>query len=626
MYQLTFTTYLLILLALTAHYPIGKRLGIKHFFSSTLTGLAVSAAIVAALANVYASLIRPYIFITILIGCGLLVYDIIHERIYHNWLVNIDIKKYAVLVVVGISFLLLNNPKTIFLSTEGDETYLHFNRHYSYYASQSIEMLNASYDSRLKVPNFYPYEWNRYHFFNSATQAITQGLIQQPTLITFLITQMIIIVFMLLAFAENFISLYGWSKKNLLLLAAWFALGFTLFSFSIKWSLVTTSPFSVFAAVLIVISILSKKYRAAVLFLFILGLSAFRMMPIALCLIAFFCLVYLFKAKFNIKTIFYYIKKIKVIEYLSIAAFIIYNYLTYFSGTAANAQGFDTNIFAEGWLYMLVTFKFFGYITQLIGASKLLLFNQYGFFDKLLAAQWLQSLLLGVFIIGGFYVLSEMIYIGKKKPSFLWSSGLIITLITLVYHYFSPAHTDIKLYIITIPYLVLMVIFGFRLAEQSRFVDWLLFYGFIGISFASSIILQYTGVDPAIRVPPMYIMFDIVLWVIIGAYMLKMADNKKYLITNIIFSVAMLLLFKCDIIGMTKISDQDNNYIKAPVTEFVQSNFQRSNYVDENNILTMSPADPNLVDVYSSVLGANVNYTPGHEMFMNHRFTDFTTQ
>lgn len=624
MYQLTLANYVLILLALAAHYPIGKRLGIKPFFSATITGVCLSALVVASLANVSAGLIHPYILLTILLGYGLLVYDFVHLRkksvdinVRHNFT-----KIYLLLAAAGILILLLNNPGKIFLSTEGNDTYLHFNRHYSYYASQSIEMLDASYFSRLRVPNLYPLEWNTYHFFNSATQAITQGLIGQPSLFSFFIAQIIIIVFILSAFAENLLLAYGWTKKNLLALTLWFIMGFTLFSFSLKWSLITTSPLAVFAAVLIVIAVLTKKYRAATLFSFILGASAFRMMPVAVCLIAYFFIMHIVREKEKIKAVISGIKQIKVVEYLGIVLFAIYNYLTLFAVPAITPATTENNIFSDGWSYMIVSYKFIGYIADLVGKPVLINFNLYGFFDKLLYSGMLRSFLLLFIITSSVLVISELIYIGKKKPTYVLYSS-IATIVIVIYCYFAPVPV-IKLLLISIPYLLLMTVLAFRPSEKFAWADKIMLYGFIAVSFVSVLIMQYTRLNPDIKVPPMYIMYDIVLWAIIGAYLFITAVDTKRFYVNIALTTLMLILFKFDIVGMIRMSDGDDNYIKAPVTELAASDFKRSNYVDENNTLKIILDNPDMTDVYSSVLGANVPYSKNNAIFMNYRFTNIT--
>lgn len=626
MYQLTLINYILIILALVSHYEIGKRFGIKSFFTAILTGLSASAMIVAILANVSAGMIRPYILIIIFIGFSLLIYDLFKNRKQIKYkFTYAAIKKYTLFIAVGVIFLVCNNPKTIFFKTEATETLFYFNSHYTYYASQPIEMLNATYDGRLKVANFYPYVWGMYHFFNSATQAIAQGLITHPTLITFFITQLIIIAVIFLAFAENFILFYGWSKKNLLLIAAWFILGLTIFSNSLSWNLSSTSPFSVFAAVLIILNLLSKKYREAILFIFILGISAFRMLPIAGCLILFFLIIYFIKSKFKLKDIIHQLKEIKFINYLSLIIYIFYIFVTLFSATNL-PRPYDFHqfpIFAEQAMYLLFTYKFFGYLANLLGVEKLLFFNNSGFFNKILYSHWLSAIVLVVILIGFIYILFEVIYIGQKRSKALLYGFVLLSLLTIVYQYFSPHYTDIKLYIIAMPYLILMLIFGFRLTEQLKYIERIIFYCFIILAFTLSVIYLYVDIDTALKIPPIYIIFDVFLWAIIGAHIMIVSNKKIFFLINIFFAITMLLLLKPVFIGMTKTSDEENNSIKIPVTELFLNNFQRSNYVDNNNMLTISTSDPGTLDAYSSLLGANIAYTPGHETFMNYYFTDF---
>ncbi len=282
MNQFTLFNYFLAVVALAAHYPIGKRLGIKPFFSACLTGIAFTALVVASFANIAAGLIRPYILISIAVGIGLLIYDGLRHRIHHTGS-KFLLKTYLFIAIIAGIFFVLNNPAKIYFAYPDDGSVkMHYQEHYSYYASQSVEMLNARYFSRLKIANAYPYEWTTYHFFNSAAQAVVQGLIQHPTLLTYFIAQMLITLFVFLSFIEALFYLYGASTRSVIITLVWFIIGFTLFFDSIGWNAIGSGIFSIYAVIQLLFSLMSREYRKSIIFAGMLGASAFRMMPIAL--------------------------------------------------------------------------------------------------------------------------------------------------------------------------------------------------------------------------------------------------------------------------------------------------------------------------------------------------------
>ena len=206
---------------------------------------------------------------------------------------------------------------------------LYFEGHQSYYASQPTEMLNASYMHRLKVINAYPYEWKPYHFFNSSSQAIVQGLIQHPGLFTYQIAKTLITIFILLSFGEFIFLNVKFSIQSILIFLFWLTIGFSFFSESLIWNFKTSGAFSVFAIANIVFTFLSKKYSDAIIFSFILGASVFRLMPISLLSIV--MLIYLFyKSYLNKEFIKSFIKKNLLYDILLIL-FLCYNFLTLFS-------------------------------------------------------------------------------------------------------------------------------------------------------------------------------------------------------------------------------------------------------------------------------------------------------
>src|SRR5262245_57805212 len=150
-FQLQWPAYLLILAALLAHYPFGRRLGVPGFFARVLVGVALSALVVGTLANFAAGLIRGYILASVAAGYALWIWDLRRER----W--PFELRTAILCALLGAALFAANEPARTFLEREGDRTYLMFNPHYPAYAGLSYEMLDAGYLGRLKVPTAHPF-------------------------------------------------------------------------------------------------------------------------------------------------------------------------------------------------------------------------------------------------------------------------------------------------------------------------------------------------------------------------------------------------------------------------------------------------------------------------------------
>ena len=295
--QFSIINYFLMFVTIISHYPLGRRIIKSKFFTTCLVGLAFSALLVAIFANTFAWLIRPYIVIFILSSLVLLINDCL--KLYRKKLFIFEYKIYSLLLIAGFILFSINNPQDTFLKTNHlDQTFLAFDGHQSYFSSQSTEMLNANYFDRIKVSSAYPFEWKPYHFFNSSTQTIVQGLIVKPGLFSYLMAQLLLVIVILLGFGEHFFIKYKFSWINIAAYLFWLLIGFTIFQHSLKWSLTTTQPFSVFAVVSLIFSILAKKYKQSLIFLLVLGISAIRFLPISLISIMLLIIIF-YKYHFN---------------------------------------------------------------------------------------------------------------------------------------------------------------------------------------------------------------------------------------------------------------------------------------------------------------------------------------
>ncbi len=238
-----------------------------------MVGLSFSGLLVGTLANFNAGIIRPVAVTVITIGLILAI-----RNIRKSDSAKIDPSLYAFLAAVGLTLFILNYPTRVFL----DNNTLLYNIHYSYFSNLSSEMLTANYFSRLRVSEFVPYEWSIYHFFNSGVQASISGLIPRPGLFSYFFAQLFVVIFIILALLENLFDLFGFNARTAAASVIWLAFGFTFFSNAFAWNLATTGPLSVFAMILLLISIYKNNTKEFILFSLILGASAFRLLPLAI--------------------------------------------------------------------------------------------------------------------------------------------------------------------------------------------------------------------------------------------------------------------------------------------------------------------------------------------------------
>jgi hypothetical protein len=210
-FQLQWPAYLLILAALAAHYPFGRRLGVPGLLARVLVGVALSALIAGTLANFAAGLIRPYIVASIALGYGLWAYDLWRAR---GRPTKICWRTALTCLIAGAALFAANEPGRTFLEREGGRTTLLFNPHYPAYAGLSYEMLNARYVSRLKVPTAHPYEIAKNHFFPAATQAIGQVFIAAPGLLSYFATHTVLVILILLSLVEVTALSWRWHGSS----------------------------------------------------------------------------------------------------------------------------------------------------------------------------------------------------------------------------------------------------------------------------------------------------------------------------------------------------------------------------------------------------------------------------
>jgi hypothetical protein len=669
--QLNLQSYILIAIALISHHPYGKFLGIKYFFNRVLVGLSVSGLIVGTLANFASGLIYPYVVFSIAFGYILSIYSLsksshrsikpIFEKLKKKYVS--DIYLYTFLCTLGLIILYFNNPRFSFIEYLNGETFFYFNRHLSYYASQSIEMLHATYLGRLRILNFYPYEWSQYHFFNASVYAISQGLVKFPSLLTYLVAQIVLIIFIVSALLESLIKSYKIKYSDYYKCFFWLLLGFSVFGWSLKWNLFTTGAFSVFAIVNILILISKKEYHQSFIYLVILGVSAIRLMPLAVIIFLLLCIL---DFKFVSQNSFYYFfqrdpeynissssgseKSCSVNRYIYHILFILYNVSTLFSGNSLEKlhNTLVENPFSPGGMYGLAFYKLIGVMATKFAIPKAFP-NIYNYYENIRDNNSIFYLLCFWIGIASIVVL-KMIYLKpkgsriKKIQPILYIPILsVVGIVALITLFFSPSSVSIiiealknpslpvsiiigglRVAVLLFPYLVSVIILSLMVTnlptiemkyDINRTLKLLMILQVVFFFF------QFLGINSGIKVPILYIVLDVSLWTVIG--IVWIAKRINYLYHNmlfVIFIISSTFIFTPHFTKISRMFDYDNHYIKISITELSVKEIVRSDYVDDEGFFKIHYQEVDKVDFYSALLGARVKYNELYKPFMNYRF------
>ncbi len=325
--QFSIYNYSLMLISIISHYYLGKKIINSFFITNCMVGLVSSALIVAIFANVCAGAIKYYVIISISIGSIISIINLFKFIFSGNKIQNKS--TYFYLIFIGLILIYVNNPTKIYLKeNKKDQILLAFDGHLSSYSSRSSEMLNARYYHRLNVQSAFKNEYKTYHFFNSSTQAIVQGLIKHPGLFSFFIAELLIQIFILSSFFEIFHLKYKYSGFTVFIFFLWIYIGLTIFNHSLTWSLGVSQPFAVFSTVLLIANLFLGKFKECSIYSIILGASAIRFFPISF--LSLFCiLIYFYRNEFINISFNQLFLKFKYI-FLLFILFLKYYFITFF--------------------------------------------------------------------------------------------------------------------------------------------------------------------------------------------------------------------------------------------------------------------------------------------------------
>ena len=551
MHPFSLSHYALALLALFSQYGFGRRLGIRPLFSATLVGVALSALVLGSLANFCAGLIRPVLFFLLALGLALSSRDALKSLPWDGP----TVRRYALLFGLALGWILLNRPQTTFL--HADE--LRFDRHYSYYASQSVEMLRADYFHRLRVADFFPRPWVKYHFFHPATQAIAQGLLPNPGLFTYFLAQTLLTALILVGLTEGLLGCFPLSALNVVLVASWWILGFTVFGLSLRYNFITSGAFSIFAVGQLVFSLYRRNYRDGILFAGLLAASSLRLLPFGVLVVA---LVVIRDRPRRAVRNFWTLG--------ALGAFFSYLGLTLGLGKSGPLPFWDRNVFSSDWFHGLSGYRMLGYLTAALGKG--------AWFPK-----W-------------------NFYMSHGQPSVFFSH--VPTGFLLSTHPPPPGWFLLNLLFLT---LIGVSFFLLRRLKASP----ILLLSVVAIQMGT-LLLQYSGAN-TLKAPLAFTAIDTVLWVLIGLWLLKPGRFPvKALALVAIALFALVMPFQAR--GMLEIP-----YVCHPVQirPLLQSDFARSRYVDDKNEIRTGMKDSWQQDALTAILGAHLPSDSGNREFLN---------
>ena len=271
--------YLLMFLIIFAHYSLGRAVKVDGVVTASLVGISLSAIVVGILANYSAGLISVYIKYSVVV-LSILSFCLLLKP--HKINVSVTSTKASVILLAAlILFFYVNQPESVFLINKNNGVFLSFNPHYSYFSSQSLEMLWADYPSRLKIVNQYPNEWAAYHFFSGGLIAILRNFSSHRyDLFAYFDAQLILTGFVLLSCAEIFLKVSKINILNTILYIFWVVTGMSLFYPSISWIAYSNSIISLWAVVILVWLSYAKNIRMMLVVTLILCVSSTRMIPI----------------------------------------------------------------------------------------------------------------------------------------------------------------------------------------------------------------------------------------------------------------------------------------------------------------------------------------------------------
>jgi len=615
--HLSLLTYVFAIFSILAHYPIGRFFGQRNLLAGALVGVCISALVVAILANTFASGIRPYILGSLVILIPASLWSLWKSWAYWSWL---DVFSYVSITLAGLVFLYLNSPWEAFF--DSDKTVLGYNGHYTYYASQSIEMLNANYGSRLQALNLFPKEWATYHFFNTATQAITQALLPYPTVFSYFVSQAVLGTMVLLTFVEAIFVREKTILNKYLKASLFIIIGLTVFYESMRWNLATSGTISVFAAIHLVLALFEGNKKAALLFGTLLAASAVRLIPVVGPILLFMVLSDfrdIYKAgagKGSNKFVNYLSERYLIICLL--LGFTAYVFVTLVCGMPNKftriGEGFGT--YVDGWMYPLTSHTLVTFITNIFNANWFDYHDPPKMLFRVLAHSFFTYLflfcMLVVTAVFTFKLREEIKSFARLRVQLpMWVQFVIFIFFVALFF------LNIKFFVVSSFYIV-MIFFGFLILRRSSNQTTInFFFLVIGFSYVLTFLYVSTGVN-GITAPAAYVIYDLFLWGLVLIIILKKWNYQK--LSHGLIAIFLVISFHGKVSSIFAYGQN----LEVPLSNLTAH--PRAYYVDQHGFLSKEAielADSGgerrhlLLEAYSAIFGARLRYSSDHKHHIN---------
>jgi hypothetical protein len=603
--QLSLLTYVFVIFSILAHYPIGRLFGQRSLLTGAFVGICISALVVATLANIFASGIRPYIHSSLVILAPTSLWLLWKSRDSLSWAVVLP---YVSIILAGLVFLFLNSPWEAFF--ESEKTVLGYNGHYTYYSSQSIEMLNADYGSRLQALNLFPKEWATYHFYNTATQAITQALLSYPTLFSYFVSQAVLGTVVLLTFIEAIFLREKSILTKHLKASLFIIVGLTVFYDSMRWNLVTSGTISVFAAIHLVLALFEGNKKATLLFGTLLAASAIRLIPVVGPVLLFMVLsdfrdVYKARVGKVSKKFVSYLSE----RYLNIAlllGFTAYVVVTLVSGMPNQYTKIgDGSSYA--WMHQLTSHILVTYFTDLFNMNWLEYHEPPKMLFRVLAhpffAHFFLFCMATITVVFTIKLREDIKYFGRLWIKLQTPVQLATTICIILVFYF-----NIKFSVVSLFY-VITVFFGFLILRGSYNQKTINFcFSVIGLSYLLTFLFVSTGAN-GITGPAAMAIYDLFLWGLVLMIILKKWDYKK--LSHGLVAIFLVISFH----GKVSSIFAYGHVLKVPLSELTAH--PRAYYVDKHGFLSeeaieLAKGNGKLLEAYSAIFGARLRYSLGN--------------
>lgn len=613
--HLSLVTYILVLASILIHYPIGQLFGQRSLLTGAFVGVCVSAFVVAILANIFAGGIRFYIL------SSLIALSFVSLRLLWKSRASFSVAgvlTYASIGLVGLAFLFLNSPWDAYF--QNDKTVLGYNGHYTYYSSQSIEMLNADYGSRLKALNLFPKEWATYHFFNSASQAITQALISSPNLFSYFVSQSVLGTFVLLTFVETIIDREKTIVNKALKAGLFMIIGFTVFYDSMRWNLVTSGTISVFAIIHFVLALFDGNKKATLLFGTLLAASAMRLLPVVapiLLFIAFsdFIGIYRKAAGESLSKFLHYLSK----RYLIIGLFIgltVYVFVTLFFAMPNQYTKLGVGIGRYAWVEQLTSHILLTFFTDLFNANWLEYHEPPKMLFRVLAHPSFTFLFLvsifGISALISFKLQDDIKHfarLGAQHFTRLRAQMRIWKQVGIFLIFVSFFLLNIKFFVVSSFYVVFLF-FSFLILRRVCSPKIIHFcFSVVGYSYLLTFLYVSLGGMNGITGPATLVIYDLFLWGLVLIIILKSWNYKK--LSHGLIAALIAISFHGKVSSIFAYG-----HLRDVALAELDAH-SRAYHVNQDGFLTeeaieIAKGDGKLLEAYSAILGARLRYSLGN--------------